>query len=228
MNNIGHCYEGCEYSHGAPPQPTFPTANATVCGCQSWGKVSCSEKAPNPRPPNWQPKTNLWPCDPIHHPGSEFYYCEDGPGWKPPAALIQREAEEQTQLAELKAQLSDGLISADVAARLSLGLPRPAANVFEMLWVAAPVSVGSEKGTVELDLSGLGERTDLQAVRYAWPLGGDGDTCCPGQDAQSGFSVCTPAACPILGAKSQLPANPFFATVANGKCACEKPQVCDE
>ena len=61
-----------------------------------------------------------------------------------------------------------------------------------------------------------------------WPLGGDGDTCCPGADVAAGLSVCVPAACPLLSAKAQLPANPFFATVtAAGKCSCEAPQKCD-
>lgn len=34
-------------------------------------------------------------------------------------------------------------------------------------------------GTVEVDLSGLQEqgRTEIHAIRYAWPLGDDGDTC---------------------------------------------------
>jgi len=64
--------------------------------------------------------------------------------------------------------------------------------------------------------------------RYAWPLGDDGDTCCPGADVAQGLTVCKPAACPILSEKSQLPANPFFAVVQpSGKCSCEAPQVCD-
>ena len=225
---VGHCYEGCEYAYGAPPLPLFPTANETVCSCQSWGKVSCTEPRPKNPPAGWRPKQNLWPCDPIHHPGSAFYYCEDGPGWRPPGQLIQRERVEQAQLAELRAQVASGQISTEEFERLGVGLPRPAANVFEMLWVAAPVRPGSGQGTVQLDISGLGERTQLHAVRYAWPLGGDGDTCCPGQDAQQGFSVCTPGACPILATKSQLPANPFFARVkSDGKCSCEAPQQCD-
>jgi hypothetical protein len=66
----------------------------------------------------------------------------------------------------------------------------------------------------------------LPTCRYAWPLGSDGDTCCPGADVAAGFTVCAPANCPILAKASQLPANPFFATVADGKCACEAPQVC--
>ena len=57
--------------------------------------------------------------------------------------------------------------------------------------------------TVEVDLTVLKERTNIHAVRYAWPLGDDGDTCCPGADVAAGLRVCTPAACPILSAKAQ-------------------------
>ena len=34
-------------------------------------------------------------------------------------------------------------------------------------------------GTVDVDLSGMVAegRTDIHAIRYAWPLGDDGDTC---------------------------------------------------
>ena len=97
-----------------------------------------------------------------------------------------------------------------------------------MLWTAVPVTKGSRKGEAELDLSVLGDATNVHAVRYAWPLGDDGDTCCPGADVAAGYTVCAPGSCPILSEKSQLPANPFFAAVSNGKCSCEAPQVCDE
>lgn len=106
--------------------------------------------------------------------------------------------------------------------------PSPSENVFEMLWAAVPVSKGGGKGEVVLDLGALGDKNNVHAVRYAWPLGDDGDTCCPGADVSAGFTVCTPANCPILSAQAQLPANPFFATVADGKCTCAAPQVCDE
>ena len=39
---------------------------------------------------------------------------------------------------------------------------------------------------------------------------------------------CVPGSCPLLSAKSQLPANPFFARLTGaGKCECAEPQVCD-
>ena len=32
-----------------------------------------------------------WPCDPLGpQNGADFWYCEDGPGWKPPAELRER------------------------------------------------------------------------------------------------------------------------------------------
>ena len=208
QNDVGHCYEGCEYAHGAPPKPLFPLANATVCACQSWGKVACDGGVKG--------QTNKWPCDPINRPGSSYWYCEDGPGWKPPRALQLREARQRAARTAL-------------AAKLGVSVPRPGPNVFATLWTAAPLKAGSKKGTVEVDLSALGAATDVHAVRYAWPLAGDGDTCCPGADVSAGLTVCTPANCPLLSAKSQLPANPFFAKItAAGKCACELPQICDQ
>ena len=138
-----------------------------------------------------QPKTNLWPCDPIHHPGSEFWYCEDGPGWKPPQELIDRERRERQEVEQALQEQRSTDPAADAA--VGTGVPSPSSNVFEMLWVAAPVTKGAKKGTVQLDLSALGERTQLHSVRYAWPLGGDGDTCCPGLDAQVRVDPGSPA-----------------------------------
>lgn len=213
-NTVGHCYEGCAYAHGAPPKPIFPAANATVCACQSWNKVACDggEKG----------QSNKWPCT-IDRPGSVYWYCEDGPGWKPPRALRDRAAlEERDAEAARRAR-----INYKTGEGAAVGVPRLSDNIFEMLWTAVPVAKGAAKGTVELDLTVLGERTNVHSVRYAWPLGGDGDTCCPGADVDAGFTVCAPANCPILSESSQLPANPFFATITNGKCSCEAPTVCD-
>eukprot|EP01045_Picozoa_sp_COSAG04_P004417 COSAG04_NODE_191_length_20909_cov_11.119077_11_plen_188_part_00 len=100
-NSIGHCIEGCEYAHGAAPKPLFPTANETTCGCQSWNKVACDGGVKG--------QTGKWPCDPLGpQSGAEFWYCEDGPGWKPPAALRARavkEALEQRQDTDLSEEL---------------------------------------------------------------------------------------------------------------------------
>ena len=214
-NSIGHCIEGCEYAHGAAPKPLFPTANETTCGCQSWNKVACDGGVKG--------QTGKWPCDPLGpQSGAEFWYCEDGPGWKPPAALRARavkEALEQRQDTDLSEERLGS----------SLGVPRAPANVFETLWFAAPLKAGGQKGTVSVDLSQMEAAgfTQLHAVRYAWPLGDDGDTCCPDYAVAQGLEVCVPANCPLLSAKSQLPANPFFSTVQGDKCKCEAPQVCD-
>jgi len=64
------------------------------------------------------------------------------------------------------------------------------------------------------------------ALRYGWPLQ-DLD-CCPQEIYANGSAECPAAACPIKGAKSLLPGNPFFANIsATGSCVCTPPQVCD-
>ena len=40
--------------------------------------------------------------------------------------------------------------------------------------------------------------------------------------------MCVPGACPIKGATTLFPLNPFRANItAAGKCACTLPQTCD-
>ena len=76
---------------------------------------------------------------------------------------------------------------------------------------------------------GLAEGT-VHAVRYAWPLGDDGDTCCPSHavTGQAPTAACAPGSCSIYSSKTELPANPFFALVTSGgKCECPSPQKCD-
>lgn len=53
------------------------------------------------------------------------------------------------------------------------------------------------------------------------------DTCCPGHAAQMGLAPCMPGNCPLYSDGSELPANPFFATIEGGKCHCLEPQTCD-
>ena len=66
------------------------------------------------------------------------------------------------------------------------------------------------------------------AVRYGWPLTGAGDTCCPFTPQTQGWAACVPGSCPILGAQSQLPANPWFANIdEGGRCRCLAPQTCN-
>jgi len=146
-------------------------------------------------------QSNKWPCT-IDRPGSVYWYCEDGPGWKPPRELRDRAAleekeEEAARRARTNYKTGEGA---------AVWVPQLSDNIFQMLWTAVPVAKGAAKGTVELDLTVLGERTNVHSVRYAWPLGDDGDTCCPGADVAAGFTVCTPANCPILSERSQLPA----------------------
>ena len=105
----------------------------------------------------------------------------------------------------------------------------PPRNPYEQLpaWRTLNITAGAQGNTVVVDLSPLGG-TPVVAVRYAW--GNTHDSCCDdGRNrATSGITVpCAPAACPILAAKSSLPANPFVAMVQGGKCKCIAPQVCD-
>lgn len=63
------------------------------------------------------------------------------------------------------------------------------------------------------------------AVRYGWPLNG-GDTCCPSLSVTQGLTPCVPGSCPLITATNSLPANPFYATLEDGKCKCMSPQTC--
>ena len=65
------------------------------------------------------------------------------------------------------------------------------------------------------------------AIRYGWPLGGNGDTCCPFKTVMDGYEPCVPGSCPIITATNSLPANPFYATLEGGKCHCMAPQTCE-
>ena len=68
----------------------------------------------------------------------------------------------------------------------------------------------------------------LSALRYAWPLFDDGDTCCPDLASTRGHAACIPANCPVKLSDSLLPGNPFYASITpSGKCACLAPQSCD-
>jgi hypothetical protein len=61
----------------------------------------------------------------------------------------------------------------------------------------------------------------VYGIRYGFSGGGD---CCAGRPPTS--EPCPVASCPLKGASSQLPANPFQARVVEGKCKCVPPQVC--
>jgi hypothetical protein len=94
---------------------------------------------------------------------------------------------------------------------------------------------GASTSTVAIDLgrTALKGRAPL-AIRLGWPLGllhlGLSDTCCPtaALHKKLGVGACLPRNCPLYSGTSELPANPFFATVVDEKCRCPSPQTCDE
>ena len=92
--------------------------------------------------------------------------------------------------AKLAARRSRQPLRAGAGAGARTGQPQAPANVFEALWRAAPVKAGTKPGEVVVDVSALASEglTTLHAVRYAWPLGDDGDTCCPDEKVSQGLS----------------------------------------
>ena len=87
-------------------------------------------------------------------------------------------------------------------------------------WVTVDVGPGRAPNEVAVDLS-RANGSEVFAVRYA-----DNGDCCS-EDPPTA-APCPPASCPIMGAASALPANPFIAKIVGGKCACIAPQICDE
>ena len=108
----------------------------------------------------------------------------------------------------------------------------PEANPFQHQWQPTPLILGGDQSKVTVDLSPLNKQKPL-AVRLAWVLfdapDQSADTCCPSADSRQGRKVCLPGNCPLYSAVSELPANPFFATIdaVRGRCVCPAPQVCD-
>lgn len=89
-------------------------------------------------------------------------------------------------------------------------------------WQSVNISVGSDGQSIVADLTPLNGLTPI-AVRYAWGV----SECCDKTDPMMYVTkTCGPAACPIMGS-SGLPANPWIAEIAGGKCRCVAPQVCD-
>ena len=234
-SSAGECLEGCAYAHGAATAPIFPPHNETTCGCRTWSAVPCDGGVKG--------QTDQWPCDRFNRTGSKFWYCEDGPGWKPPAPLrargreMERLAATAAAAAAAAAATTTAGFQVEKAPRHQLQGPSAPDNPYQTLWRAAPVRSGPDAHSATVDLSALGGAgAVVYAVRYAWPLADNGDTCCP-QASVSGNphaagganQPCTPGACPLLTKNSQLPANPFFASVTqDGKrtCVCPAPQVC--
>jgi hypothetical protein len=152
---------------------------------------------------------------------SSIDYCEVGPGWKPTAAMLAAGKHKSFEN-----------------------------NPFDSQWMAVPLaqanfsSAGADSPpdvvTLTADLSALDGRTPL-AVRLAWPLfqigvGKADDMCCVHASSQKlsgrgsasggGRAPCVPGNCPLYSSESELPANPFFATIVDGKCTCSAPQEC--
>jgi hypothetical protein len=101
-------------------------------------------------------------------------------------------------------------------------------------WVAVMPVAGPGKNVVTVDVSGLGG--EVTAVRYATGAGGDGyflngtdggRVCC-GPLVDTHREPCPPESCPIKATgRLALPALPFVARVAGGKCSCIAPQTCN-
>jgi len=80
----------------------------------------------------------------------------------------------------------------------------------EQLWLPCAAAAGADGASVVLTVPPPPKAGGvLSALRYAWPLSDDGDTCCPEALMTSGHMACTPANCPIKLSKSFLPGNPF-------------------
>jgi len=229
----GGCFQGCSYARGGvPTAPLFPAINATTCGCRNWATVPCDGGVPG--------QQNKWPCDPVNHTGTEFWYCEDGPGWKPPPALRARgraiaQARKGSYLQQRTERLKNGK-KEDAGLGLGAALPQAPPNPYATIWKAASFIKASANGgnSVMVESGQIQKGAKVHALRYAWPLGDDGDTCCPSatisggdlSDPQQGVSACIPGACPLYSRKRQLPANPFFAVLEDNHCVCPAPQNC--
>jgi hypothetical protein len=191
--------------------------NATTCACRSWDWVMHNTTNATTG------KVTL----------EDVWYCSSGPSllWQPTDQDYKARGE----------QWINGKLH---------GRQRPFPNPFRAQWAPAPLrptsphllkshSYGVEapagaNPNLAVDLSGphLKGKT-IHAVRLAWPLSGGyggaiADTCCPTRTIQDGHGICIPGSCPLYSAESQLPANPFFAAVGDGRCHCAAPQQCDD
>ena len=190
--------------------PAGAIGNASTCACQGWGWVG---------PRNITNATSGVVTE-------EFmWYCRDGPGWKPT----------QYDLDTVCHTWKNGKMKCAM---------NTAPNPFVTQWRPAPLNktaaaaaAGGGAGgagtttAVLVDLAVLGGEAPV-AVRLAWPLFGGtkgvvSDTCCPTRSIQNGHGICLPGSCPLYTDGTNLPANPFFAVIAAGKCKCNAPQVCD-
>ena len=90
-------------------------------------------------------QTGKWPCDPLGpQNGADFWYCEDGPGWKPPAELRERARKDDEAAAALADAQRNGVATTTIETGTGgdagpaglVGEPRAPANIFETLWCA--------------------------------------------------------------------------------------------
>lgn len=181
------------------------SGNATTCGCLGWNYL----RVPNPNDPS----------NPGHD--SSLWYCENGPGWKPHLSDERLDRRRRYE-AEF------GFASHESPDRLGW---RPGSNGLLSAWSPAPMTPttvardGNSPLAVVVDTSGV--NGTVLSVRYGWPFASD--TCCPQASITAGLEVCRPASCPIMSDTTNLPLNPFFATLTTDhKCACTAPQVCDQ
>ena len=189
----------CTAPEPDPEAPSGASGNASTCACSQWAVLEVFEGGTS----------------------RTIEYCKVGPGWKPSANL------------------------------LAAGKPgRANPSTFAAQWTAVPFIIpaqsvdnysdgGVDLVSLEVDLSALKGRKPL-AIRLGWPLfktalGKADDMCCVHAASQShmggdggGVAPCVPGNCPLYSSESELPANPFFATIEEdgGKCACPAPQDC--
>jgi len=100
----------------------------------------------------------------------------------------------------------------------------------QALWLPCAAAAGADGSSVVLTVPAPPPAGGvLSALRYAWPLSDDGDTCCPDADYTRGWAACVPALCPVKLSKTLLPGNPFYAAIdaTSGRCKCLDPQTCD-
>lgn len=193
--------------------------NATTCECLGWNYFKYNGSDPQ-------------------NPGA-FWYCEVGPGYKPPRETILRERWERQVVAQakrhrlvkrLKGVEWSASDEAELVRRVGVGVGWvPEANAFQHQWQTAKLIPTRAKNMLIVDLGNLRGLKPL-AVRLAWVLfdapDQSADTCCPSAEVQQGRKVCLPGNCPLYSGTSELPANPFFATITDGKCKCPSPQIC--
>ena len=169
---------------------------------------------------------------------SSIRYCEDGPGWQPEKHVLDAERRRRWRFAE--SQRDPHLRQHGVGNGTMGGDDN---NPFATQWTALSVSTrvssheahGAGAGadevlSVTVDLSPLRGQV-LLAVRLAWPLFatrvGKADSCCTSTDVKQGLAPCVPGNCPLYSSVSELPVNPFFAVINEGKCKCSAPQECN-